>query len=72
MKKKVKPKGGNGAFDLVAPTFDTAGLQSNFSFDGASASTSKVSLAAAREPDGSPNASLVVAQGIEAPVAINA
>ena len=27
---------------------------------------------AAREPDGSPNASLVVAQGIKAPVAINA
>ncbi len=72
MKKKVKPKGGNGVFDLVAPTFDTAGFQSNFFFDGASASTSKVSLAAARAPDGSPNASFVVPRVIEAPVAINA
>jgi len=72
VKKKVKPKGGNGVFDLVAPTFDTAGFQSNFFFDGASASTSKVSLAAARAPDGSPNASFVVPRVIEAPVAINA
>ena len=72
MKKKVKPKGGNGGFDLVAPTFDTAGFRSNFFCDGASASTSKVSLAAARAPDGSPNASFVVPQGMKAPVAINA
>ncbi len=35
VKKKVKPKGGNGAFDLVAPTFSGAAtFQSNFFFDG--------------------------------------
>ena len=34
MKKKVKPKSGNGAFDLVASTSNTAGFQSSL-FDGA-------------------------------------
>lgn len=32
LKKKVKPKGGNGAFDLVAPTFNTTGFAGSFSF----------------------------------------
>jgi hypothetical protein len=36
VKKKVKPKGGNGAFDLLAPTFSTAGFQGAFQFDNAS------------------------------------
>ncbi|HSO40826.1 MAG TPA: hypothetical protein VLT33_50215 [Labilithrix sp.] len=36
VKKKVKPKGGNGAFDLIAPTsFNTAGFTGGFFFDGA-------------------------------------
>ncbi|MDB4940970.1 MAG: hypothetical protein JWP97_504 [Labilithrix sp.] len=36
IKKKVKPKGGNGAFDLLAPTsFKTDGFLNGFSFDGA-------------------------------------
>jgi hypothetical protein len=34
LKKKVKPKGGNGAFDLVAPGFDATGFAGTFSFDG--------------------------------------
>jgi hypothetical protein len=33
IKKKVKPKGGNGAFDLVAPGFAAAGFAGAFSFD---------------------------------------
>lgn len=33
LKKKVKPKGGNGAFDLLAPTFNAAGFAGTFSFD---------------------------------------
>lgn len=35
LKKKVKPKGGNGAFDLVAPSFNTAGFAGAFTFDDA-------------------------------------
>jgi hypothetical protein len=34
IKKKVKPKGGNGAFDLVAPGFATTGFVGAFTFDG--------------------------------------
>jgi hypothetical protein len=33
VKKKVKPKGGNGAFDLVAPSFTSTGFAGNFFFD---------------------------------------
>jgi hypothetical protein len=33
VKKKVKPKGGNGAFDLVAPSFNATGFAGTFSFD---------------------------------------
>ena len=40
VKKKVKPKGGNGAFDLVAPTFSGAStFQNNFLFAGATIKT---------------------------------
>lgn len=35
VKKKVKPKGGNGAFDLVAPGFDATGFVGSFTFDTA-------------------------------------
>ncbi len=35
LKKKVKPKGGNGAFDLVAPTFNATGFAGTFRFDNA-------------------------------------
>ena len=35
LKKKVKPKGGNGAFDLVAPGFNAAGFAGTFTFDSA-------------------------------------
>lgn len=33
LKKKVKPKGGNGAFDLLAPGFVATGFAGAFSFD---------------------------------------
>jgi len=33
VKKKVKPKGGNGAFDLVAPGFNATGFSGTFVFD---------------------------------------
>jgi hypothetical protein len=33
LKKKVKPKGGNGAFDLVAPGFDATSFAGTFLFD---------------------------------------
>ena len=33
LKKKVKPKGGNGAFDLVAPGFNARGFVGTFLFD---------------------------------------
>jgi hypothetical protein len=36
VKKKVKPKGGNGAFDLVAPGFSSTGFAGVFSFDNTS------------------------------------
>jgi hypothetical protein len=36
IKKKVKPKGGNGAFDLLAPGFAVASFSGAFSFDNAS------------------------------------
>ncbi len=35
IKKKVKPKGGNGAFDLVAPGFAATGFAGAFNFDNA-------------------------------------
>lgn len=35
VKKKVKPKGGNGAFDLVAPGFNATGFVGTFTFAGA-------------------------------------
>ncbi|MFO0667267.1 MAG: hypothetical protein U0174_25175 [Polyangiaceae bacterium] len=33
IKKKVKPRGGNGAFDLAKPTWSTAGAVSSYAFD---------------------------------------
>lgn len=35
LKKKVTPTGGNGAFDLLAPTFDATGFAGTFTFAGA-------------------------------------
>ena len=35
VKKKVTPKGGNGAFDLVAPGFNATGFNGTFTFDSA-------------------------------------
>jgi hypothetical protein len=35
LKKKVKPKGGNGALDLIAPGFNAAGFAGTFTFDNA-------------------------------------
>jgi hypothetical protein len=35
VKKKVKPKGGNGALDLIAPGFTTTGFAGAFTFDNA-------------------------------------
>jgi len=35
VKKKVKPTGGNGAFELLAPTFSTVGFLGSFTFGGA-------------------------------------